>query len=371
MNNCQSIASEGQSVNMKHANPEETALGAAMIRANIARPRFFVYADVMDIAVEAWERWPDKFNSSRPIRHGYVRDRLRGDLTYALICNIPQGRQLLFSCINDLLTEAFVVWMKKPKSAQPMTRDAVSKTAGGGLDRNDTQERLAPATSSPDGQSRAAVPGSGSGHPGVDIQRATARPTTSPNTDTGPVPVGGGQDNPDTHGVGAPATSSPDDVQPNTGRRSEPATLDATPKEIAPAAPFSYALKRPTAAELKGPSLSVLAAKQRERMSESVKVAVKLSRLDLFTVTINTSRGQVTKPIGQCSVSEVHLWIEEQNALMREGLIGVRFARALISNLPSNAVVGEVWKDQRSVEDLFSRAEREGRLAAKATGCAA
>jgi hypothetical protein len=154
--------------------------------------------------------------------------------------------------------------------------------------------------------------------------------------------VGGGHNRDDARGLIAPATPSRDAGRPQAGQRSEPATGQSAPNVRAPAAP-------PSTTDAK--QAKILADKQQARAVVTAQVEIRLSRLDAVLV--------FAKKIGQCTVAEVREWITIREREVRDAGRDVQFARNLIANLPSNAVIREWWKSGDEVDAIYAKAEAD------------
>jgi hypothetical protein len=158
--------------------------------------------------------------------------------------------------------------------------------------------------------------------------------------------VGGGHSPSDTQTRCAPAIPSPDAGRPQAGQRSELATEAATPRHTAPAAPPILGAKQA--------KLKILADKQQIAAKALARTAIRLSRLDTVLV--------FGKQIGNCTVAEVRGWIAIREREMREAGRDVQFARNLIANLPSHAVLREWWKSGDEVEAIYEKAEADNAI---------
>lgn len=98
------------------------------------------------------------------------------------------------------------------------------------------------------------------------------------------------------------------------------------------------------------PKVDIAEMARRQRIAHKSKVEeiVRQSRLETIMV--------FGKPIGDCSVSEVRLWIDAREREAHEALADVRFAKALVSNLTGNVIIRETWRDMDEVEKLYERA---------------
>lgn len=174
--------------------------------------------------------------------------------------------------------------------------------------------------------------------------------TEPKKSDTGVKPVGGGQKSIGTQNFSAPATPSQDDARPQASRRSEPASSSTTPIGITPAAPPAFGQYLEGTAESRArEKLKVMADKQAARNASTVKVMVRLCKLD--TVMVNG------KPIGDCMVVEVKSWAEVRLSDMRAAGRDARFAMILVANLESNKVIRDHWRDPNEVDEQYAKAE--------------
>lgn len=163
--------------------------------------------------------------------------------------------------------------------------------------------------------------------------------------------AGGGQSRIDTQCLRAPDTPSRDDAKPEAERRSEPARKAATPTNDQPAAPlpFGQLIDGTGQSQKRAEMLKSLADKQFARTTQTVKTAIRLSKLD--TVMVGN------KPIGDCTVFEVKRWAESRLADHRAAARDARFAMILVANLEGNKVIRDHWKDPNEVDAQYARAE--------------
>lgn len=197
----------------------ETALAAAFERAGYKPP-----ADLlMQYAIDAWARYPGP--NMGGARRGLVIERLKGDMTFALLSKfMPKA---VPEAIGMLLNEAELA-IEEQRPAK--TRDA-GKPAGRGQAGNATHHSAAPANPS------GVKPADDRGHSGVSTHRSAA-PVVTPSRDAGEI------------------------------RRSE-AAISKTNTNTSP----------PPASNLKA-----LADKQAARAAQRLQAEVRLSRLDTVLI---------------------------------------------------------------------------------------
>lgn len=332
----------------------DTAIGVAFSNAGFRPPQEYTYDDALEIATEAWRKWPDK-NSGGGARLDHVMFAIKGSLAIAVITNTKEGRLAFRNSVADLLLDAQIGYEEEEREKRNAQRR--------------TQADVAPVK--PDGRPRAVSPSSGPGQEGNDIHVLVAQPATSPiPRDTGIAPVGGGQVNFDTQAIAAPAAPSRDDARPQAEHRSEPAIHFSTPINRVPAAPHSTSygtlLEPPVVRPRPAPiDIKTLADRHEARMKMRVKVETQ-SCLD--TIMVKLEGWTEAKPLGQCIVAEGRRFRIMISSNIRNDLRIARTVDSLIGNLPGNVVIGEYWKPE-DAERFYEMAALDASQKAKLVGC--
>ncbi len=87
------------------------------------------------------------------------------------------------------------------------------------------------------------------------------------------------------------------------------------------------------------------------RVAATLRVLTRHCRLD--TVLIDGV------PIGDCTVGQVRDWAARRKRDMRDAGRDVRFALALVSNLPAAEVIRQWWRNGAEVDAMYDKAEAE------------
>jgi hypothetical protein len=83
------------------------------------------------------------------------------------------------------------------------------------------------------------------------------------------------------------------------------------------------------------------------------RLAIAQHRLDSVTID--------GKALRNCTVAEARRWLRQRESDLRAAKRDVRFINMLIATLPSNAVIGEYWRNDNEVDQLYAKAEAEAR----------
>jgi hypothetical protein len=83
------------------------------------------------------------------------------------------------------------------------------------------------------------------------------------------------------------------------------------------------------------------------------RLAIAQHRLDSVTLD--------GKALRNCTVAEARRWLRQRESDLRAAKRDVRFINMLIATLPSNAVIGEYWRNDNEVDQLYAKAEAEAR----------